>query len=131
MSQGFNFIVRNNSKYVVLLQIDGGNNNCLDTEFIDPNPFLGQQFVVLPSGEFKAHLYRKDGHGCDGCQGEFQARPTFIVGNNAAEQAYQQFSFDSHGSIALVGTVPTFGSTLTQAGPAADAIWTIIFNRDH
>lgn len=127
MSTGFNLITDNKSPYVVILEVDGSNNNCLDTEFITPNPFLGQQFIIAPSESFKAHLFRKDGHGCDGLQGVFQARPTFIIDNREVTQSYQQFSFDSHGSIGLVGTVPTFGSILKQAAPAADATWTITF----
>lgn len=75
MSTGFNFITKNNSPYVLNLYIDGSNNNCLDTEFINPNPYLGQTFTINPHATFTAKLFRKDGHGCNGRQGVFQPDP--------------------------------------------------------
>ena len=54
MSTGFNFITKNNSPYVLNLYIDGSNNNCLDTEFINPNPYLGQTFTINPHATFTA-----------------------------------------------------------------------------
>lgn len=125
MSTGFDFAVSNKSADFMLLDVDIGNNNCLDTEFITPNPFLGQKFSIPPGSTFVSHLYRKDGHGCDGHQGVFQARPIFIAGNKVTTKDYQQFSFDSHGSIGLVGPKPNYGSALSQHGAATTAIWTI------
>ena len=94
MSTGFNFIMQNSSATMVFLNIDKDNNNCLDVEFITPNPFLGQQYLIAPGGSVQARLFRKDGHGCDGHQGVFQASPTFIVDNHEVKCAFQQFSFD-------------------------------------
>lgn len=125
MSTGFNFIMQNSSATMVFLKIDKDNNNCLDVEFITPNPFLGQQYLIAPGGSVQARLFRKDGHGCDGRQGIFQASPTFIVGNDEVKCAFQQFSFDSNGGIGAVGTPPNFGSTLAQDGAGSDATWTI------
>jgi hypothetical protein len=125
MSTGFNFIIKNSTPVMIFLNIDKDNNNCLDVDFITPNPFLGQQFLIAPGESVQTHLFRKDGHGCDGCQGEFQASPTFIIDNRQVTHAYQQFSFDSNGGIGAVGTAPTFGSALTQDGAGSDATWTI------
>jgi hypothetical protein len=124
MSTGFNLIGQSASPYVMLLNVDASNNNCLDTDYISPNPFLGQTFVVNPGEAFEAKLYRKDGHGCNGEQGVFQVRPTFIIRNAALPSDYQQFSFDSDGGIALVGTAPNYGSQLSQpGGSGTDATW--------
>ncbi|HEX4694894.1 hypothetical protein [Sphingomonas sp.] len=125
MSTGFNFTITNSAPVLVFLDVDKDNNNCLDVDFITPNPFLGQQYLLGPGESLKTRLFRKDGHGCDGRQGEFQISPTFIVNNAKVTHAYQQFSFDSNGGIAAVGTPPTFGSVLTQAGAGSDATWTL------
>lgn len=126
MSTGFNFITKNDSPYVMLLDVDKDNNNCLDTDFITPNPFLGQTFSVDPGQTLTAHLFRKDGHGCDGRQGQFEARPQFVINGQTQTGDYQQFSFDSAGGIGLVGAPPNYGSQLSQSGGSgADATWTI------
>lgn len=125
MSTGFDFAVHNSTSNFVFLDVDGGSNNCLDTDFITPNPFLGQKFPIAPGSTFVAHLFRKDGHGCDGCQGEFQARPIFLENSGAVPKQYQKFSFDSGGGIGAVGDDPDYGSTLVQNSSGATALWTI------
>ncbi|HEX4694895.1 Vps62-related protein [Sphingomonas sp.] len=109
----------------MFLEVDAGNNNCLDTDFITPNPFLGQKFLIEAGSTFVAHLFRKDGHGCDGRQGEFQARPIFLDNNTTVPKQYQKFSFDSNGAMAAVGDEPDYTSTLLQANSGATALWTV------
>ncbi|HTB40727.1 MAG TPA: hypothetical protein VK777_26795 [Reyranella sp.] len=125
MSTGFNFITKNNSPYVLDLYIDGNNNNCLDTDYISPNPYLGQTFTINPHSSFTAKLFRKDGHGCNGKQGVFQARPTFVINNKTFTGAYEGFNFDAEGGIASDGYQVDYGSQLSQANQGADATWTI------
>jgi hypothetical protein len=126
MSTGFDFITKNDSPYVMLLYVDKDNNNCLDTDFITPNPFLGQTFTIDPNQTLTAHLFRKDGHGCNGEQGVFEARPAFVINNGTQTGQYQQFSFDSDGGIGPVGPPPNYGSQLAQpGGSGSPATWTI------
>jgi hypothetical protein len=126
MSTGFNFTVINASPYGMTLEVPTSNSNCLDTKYITPPNFLGETFPIPSGGEFKAHLYRKDGHGCDGREGQFQARPHFAIGSKEVAGDYQLFNFDGGGAIELVAAPPNYGSQLVQpGGSGTDATWTI------
>jgi hypothetical protein len=126
MSTGFNFTVTNDSPYGMTLEVPTDNSNCLDTDYITPNPFLGSTFPIPSGSEFKSHLFRKDGHGCNGREGQFQARPHFAIGSKEVPGDYQVFNFDAEGGIGLVGSPPNYGSQLEQPGGAGtDATWTI------
>jgi hypothetical protein len=117
MSNPLQFIVQNACPYDLSLYVDPDNNNCIDTEFITPPNFLGSTFDIPAGGRFTATLYRKDGHGCNGRQGEFQARPTFLVDGVGIARSMQQFSFDSDGNMFLVNAPGDYVSrSIARAG---------------
>jgi hypothetical protein len=118
--------MQNNTPYVVSYYVTN-SYNCLDTDFMTPNPWLGQTYLVVPGGSNTARIFRKDGHGCDGKQGVFNIQPTFIINGQLSTGDVQPFDFDSHGSIEMTpGVSVNYGSQLAQPGGAGGgATWTI------
>jgi len=97
--------IHNNSDAVVSFTVTNAGWNCNDA------PLRGDVVQVPAGGTVEMLFVRKNGHGCDGEQGVFDMLPSF-TGYVAQPQS---FSYDSHGSMALVSH-PNYASTLTDDG---------------
>ena len=125
MSTGFNFITKNNSPYVLNLYIDGSNNNCLDTEFINPNPYLGQTFTITPTPLSPPSCSAKTGMAATEDRGCSRPDPHLSsTTRRSLAPMKDQFRCEWR-AYACDGYQVDYGSQLTQAGAGADATWTI------
>jgi hypothetical protein len=126
MGGSFNFIVKNNSPYVMQIFIDSSNNNCVDDQFCTPSPFLGANVLIQPGQNTSWTVYHKTGHGCDGTQAVFQAQPSFVIGKSTQAGEFQGFQYDNNGGVAFNSSPPNYGSQLSQpGGSGTPATWLI------
>lgn len=96
--------IQNKSQYFMYYTIPADNwMNCND------KPFRGQMILVAPraTSDYFEFL-RTDGHGCNGEQGQFALVPSIPIYSALP----QQFSYDSHGGMGLVGPNPNYASQL-------------------
>ena len=102
--------IQNQSKFFMTYTVQSDDNwyNCNDA------PLRGFAVAAVAPGATSDYFQflRKDGHGCNGKQGQFGMVPS--IPTYAAQE--QQFSYDSHGAMGLAGSNPNYASQLVDNG---------------
>jgi hypothetical protein len=103
--------IQNQSKYFVTYTVAFNDDwwNCND----EPNQ--GYYIQIAPGKTSEVFRFlRKDGHGCNGKQGQFSMVPSLPT----VQAAPQRFWYDSHGGMEIPGDSPrvNYGSQLRDDG---------------